>query len=42
MKGVVLVELQEQGGTGNAASYCSLLERLKTAIRNKKTNEKDY
>jgi histone-lysine N-methyltransferase SETMAR len=36
MKGVLLVEFQEHGETVNAASYCSLLERLKTAIRNKR------
>ena len=35
MKGVLLVEFQEQGRTVNAASYCSLLEWLQTAIRNK-------
>jgi len=35
MKRVLLVEFQEQGGTVNAASY-SVLERLKTAMRNKR------
>jgi len=32
MRGVLLVEFQEHGRTVNASSYCSLLERLKTAI----------
>jgi histone-lysine N-methyltransferase SETMAR len=36
MKGVLLVEYQEHGRTVTAASYCSLLERLKAAIKNKR------
>ena len=36
MRGVLLVEFQEHGRTVNASSYCSLLERLKTAIRTKR------
>jgi len=36
MRGVLLVEFQERGTTVNASSYCSLLERLKTAIRTKR------
>jgi histone-lysine N-methyltransferase SETMAR len=36
MKGVLLIEFQERGRSVTAASYCSLLERLKTAIRNKR------
>ena len=30
MRGVLLVEFQEHSRTGNASSYCSLLEQLKT------------
>ena len=36
MRGVLLVEFQEHGRTVKASSYCSLLERLKTAIRTKR------
>ena len=36
MKGVLLVEFQEHGRTVTAASYCSLLKRLKAAIKNKR------
>ena len=36
MRGVLLVEFQEHGRTVNASSYCSLLERLRTAIRTKR------
>jgi len=36
MRGVLLVEFQEHGRTANASSYCSLLGRLKTAIRTKR------
>ena len=36
MRGVLLVEFQEHDRTVNASSYCSLLERLKTAIRTKR------
>jgi [histone H3]-lysine36 N-dimethyltransferase SETMAR len=36
MKGLLLVEYQEHGRTVTAASYCSLLERLKAAIKNKR------
>ena len=36
MRGVLLVEFQEHGRTVNASSYCSLLERLKAAIRTKR------
>ena len=36
MRGVLLVEFKEHGRTVNATSYCSLLERLKTAIRTKR------
>lgn len=36
MKGVLLIEFQERGRSVTAASYCSLLERLKTAIKNKR------
>lgn len=36
MRGVLLVDFQEHGRTVTAASYCSLLDRLKTAIRNKR------
>jgi len=36
MRGVLLVEFQEHSRTVNASSYCSLLERLKTAIRTKR------
>jgi histone-lysine N-methyltransferase SETMAR len=36
MNGVLLVEFQEPGRTVTAASYCSLLERLKAAIKNKR------
>ena len=36
MRGVLLVKFQEHGRTVNASSYCSLLERLKTAIRTKR------
>jgi len=36
MRGVLLVEFQEHGRTVNASSYCSLLERHKTAIRTKR------
>jgi len=36
MRGVLLVEFQEHGRTVNASSYCSLLKRLKTAIRTKR------
>ena len=36
-KGVLLVEFQEQGGTVNAALYCSLLERLNMK-QTKRTN----
>jgi len=32
MRGVLLVEFQERCRTVNASSYCSLLERLKTAV----------
>ena len=35
-RGVLLVEFQEHGRTVNASSYCSLLERLKTVIRQHK------
>lgn len=34
MKGVLLIEFQEHGRSVTAASYCSLLERLKAAIKN--------
>ena len=35
-RGVLLVEFQEHDRTVNTLSYCSLLERLKTAIRTKR------